>query len=125
MIEENANKCVDLDTCVEWLMELIKNREDLLESLKNKSESDFLLDSHHGIGTGIRNCLGLWFDGKSVPYFNSLGIYHADDMSSMILITLHRKYHGVDVDLKSQVDEYIKYWEEVDPKVNTGERSNN
>lgn len=73
----------------------------------------------NGPGMGIRNSWGLWA-GKNelVQYFNNIGIFHPDDMSSIILISFHRRLNGKEINLDEQVTKYTKYWEEWDEKVN-------
>ena len=45
-----------------------------------------------------------------VKYFNELGIYHPDDISSIILTSFHRKLNNKSIDLAKQVESYKKYW---------------
>ena len=67
--------------------------------------------AHHGFGTMLRNELGLWQENKLTKWFNNKNIHHADDMSSIILTSYHRKNNGKDIDLDEQVQYYIDYWE--------------
>lgn len=78
-----------------------------------KNENDAVGELHMGTGLAIRNSWGLWEKRKNsiVRYFNSLGIYHPDDMSSIILTSFHRKISNKDINLQQQVDVYLKYWE--------------
>lgn len=87
-------------------------------------EDKALAYAHHGFGMMVRNELGLWHKGSIVPYFHGLGIYHADDMSGIILTSFHRKENGKDLDIDTQVKKYIKHWEKHDPKVNQGKYVN-
>ena len=110
-----------LEDAFEWLDSLdVKDQSLWLEMEENKA----LGVAHHGLGTMVRNELGLWYDGSIVPFFNELGIYHADDMSGIILTSFHRKKNGVDLELDGQVKHYIDYWKKVDPKVNNGDYKN-
>ena len=65
---------------------------------------------------GIRNAWKLWAEEKNslVKYFNSIGIDHPDDMSSIILTSFHRQLNNVDINLDSQIERYKKYWEGVE-----------
>lgn len=65
-------------------------------------------------GRGIRNSWNLW-KGKNqlCKYFFKLGIYHPDDMSSIILKSFHRKLNNKEIDLESQVNFYKEYWKEI------------
>lgn len=104
-------------------MKDLKTLEDTfqwLDSLEAKDVDDWLkLDedkaiavAHHGFGTMVRNTLGLWHDGSLVPFFNDMGITHADDMSGIILTSYHRKKNDKDINLQEQVNGYIEYWKD-------------
>jgi len=78
---------------------------------QNMSEEDAITSCHHYTGQNMRNNWGLWEDTTPlVQWFNRIGIKHADDMSSIILATFHRRLNGVDEDLDGQVEEYKEYW---------------
>lgn len=61
-------------------------------------------------GMKMRNEWGFWQENKFTKWFNSLGIYHADDMSGIVFASFHRSLNGKDIDLDGQVKFYIKYW---------------
>ena len=82
---------------------------DTIGDWKNCTEEE-MVNYHHGFGTWIRNEFGLWHDGKLVSYFNSIGIYHADDMSGIILTSLHRSLHCKDIRLEEQIKWYRDFW---------------
>lgn len=66
---------------------------------------------HHGLGTALRNCWGLWAGGSALGrWFNKRGIKHPDDMSSIVLTSLHRKLNKKSIDLKRQIAGYKAYW---------------
>jgi hypothetical protein len=83
-----------------------------IDSFRNTSEKDVILDLHSGTGHWIRNT---WIYGKRdtalTNYFSSLGIYHPDDISSIILTSLHRKLNNKDINLKEQVERCQNYWQ--------------
>jgi len=121
MEEYNIEDCVDLDSCIKWIEDHSQaDPKDSFSDWIKLDEDSALSQSHHGFGTWLRNTLGLWHDGPPVKYFNDLGIYHADDMSGIILTSLHRKFNNKDINLDEQVKHYIEYWEKVDPNVNKG-----
>jgi len=66
---------------------------------------------HHGFGTSLRNCWGLW-GGESplAKWFHAHGIYHPDDMSGIVLESVHRRLLGQDIDLDGQIAYYQAYW---------------
>ena len=66
---------------------------------------------HHTTGRSIRNSYNLWENSSLLhKEFNAIGIYHPDDMSGIILETVHRILTGKKIDLKGQVEKYKKYW---------------
>ncbi len=117
----NIKETRNLEECMIWVEDHMSSGpegEDHLNKWVEQEEGEALVEAHHGYGTFIRNTLELWYDGPSVEWFNEKGIYHADDMSSIILTSLHRKENGKDIKLDEQIQEYRAYWEKTDPKVN-------
>ena len=66
---------------------------------------------HLSVGMWIRNT---WIHGNRdtclTNYFHTLGIFHPDDMSAIILTSLHRKLNDRKIDLQAQVKSYQDYW---------------
>lgn len=88
-----------------------------IEIFKNISEKDTTKprNYHFGIGMYLRNNL-LRHNKKSekiTKFFDSLGIHHYDDMSSIILTSYHRYLNNEDIQLQSQVDKYVEYWKPI------------
>ena len=52
-----------------------------------------------------------------------MGIYHADDMSGIILTSFQRHVRGQPLEVETQVKHYRKYWKDlgVDPRGSFGE----
>lgn len=106
-----------LDMCFAYLIGLnISN----LNSWLKTDEKTALSYAHHGLGATLRNNLGLWHGSDIKEWFNSIGIYHPDDMSSIILTSFHRKLNKKFINLEQQVQYYRNYWEKKDPSVNKG-----
>jgi len=63
------------------------------------------------MGMGIRNSWRLWSGSPRARYFNSIGIFHPDDMSGIILRSLARRLRGEDIRLEEQVEEYRRFRE--------------
>ena len=102
------DKIKTLEDSFQWLDSLgAKDSKDWLDL----NEDEAMAVAHHGFGTMVRNTLGLWHDGSMVPFFNELGITHADDMSGIILTSYHRKKNNKDIDLDGQVKKYLDFWE--------------
>jgi len=106
-------------TLYEVLDELEKEHRDDEECKKfaEEPEDEAVSSRHHGLGQHIRNGYELW-KGDSVlsVHFKSLGIFHADDMSGIIMRSLHRRLNSRDIKLKDQVKFYQDFWEETDRK---------
>jgi len=78
--------------------------------VKKMTEKDFSANSHFGFGMWMRNNWGLWGGSRLATYFNNFGIYHADDMSGIILTSFHRHLTGKEILLENQVNYYKNYW---------------
>ncbi len=78
-----------------------------------ESEDD-MIKFHFGLGTGIRNCWGLWSGSEFQKYLVELGFRHPDDMSGTILDTFWRKRHGKTFDIQDYVAHYAAYWKEAE-----------
>ncbi|HLG28286.1 MAG TPA: DUF6794 domain-containing protein [Paenisporosarcina sp.] len=97
----------NLDECFEALLR-IAHPEDI-ETIKAGSEDD-MCQYHHGIGTWIRNNWGLWHGGPLQDYFKQMGLWHADDMSGLILQSFWCYLKGIPLDVEGQVAHYLDYW---------------
>jgi hypothetical protein len=82
-----------------------------LDEFKNTAEDKAVTEHHFGTGTWIRNN---WVHGSRdttlTNYFHSLGIFHPDGISSIILTSLHRTLNQRDIQLDKQVEKYKAYW---------------
>jgi hypothetical protein len=90
--------------------------------IANLSEREFMSMTHHGLGQHLRNSWLLWWYPENsilnwpqtcpdiVKFFNEKGIYHGDDISSIILTSFYRKFQNRDIDLDGQVRYFIDYW---------------
>ena len=109
-IPENLNDALNYLNC-KW-------SEENKEEFRNENERSAVGKLHHGTGMGIRNAWKLWAEEKNslVKYFNSIGIDHPDDMSSIILTSFHRQLNNVDINLDTQIEGYKKYWQGVEEK---------
>ena len=67
---------------------------------------------HFGVGMSIRNHYGLWGKNALTDYFkNVLGVYHADDMSGILMEALWYKIHNKSYDPSVKIEKYRKHWE--------------
>lgn len=59
----------------------------------------------------IRNKWGLWTGSELAQWFYEKDIYHADDMSQIIIESYEKKLEGKDINLENQIQKYHKHWE--------------
>lgn len=77
------------------------------------TEDEFIAGAHLGLGMWMRNNWGLWKGKELAGYFNSIGIYHPDDMSGIILSSYYRELQGQEWALDEQVQYYQDYWKKI------------
>jgi len=65
---------------------------------------------HHGPGTGLRNNWGLWHNSRLAKWFESRGIFHADDMSGLILTAWFCRLRGEVFDFEKEKRVYLDHW---------------
>jgi len=84
------------------------------ECFKEWSEEKSVAKLHHSLGRWIRNNWGLWDENSKLSkWFKGRGIWHADDMSLIIITSYCRKTKGQPIKLQDQIQGYIKYWSEL------------
>jgi hypothetical protein len=66
--------------------------------------------AHHSLGRSLRNGWKLWHNSVLAQWFNTIGIYHADDMSGIIITSYWRAVNGVPIELGQQAQYYKDYW---------------
>lgn len=93
----------DLDDALSTLRRLLPAES--LAALAAGEESD-VARHHHGLGTWLRNCWGLWTGSRLAAAFNQLGITHPDDMSAIVLRSLYRQLRNQPIDLPAQLARY-------------------
>jgi hypothetical protein len=101
-IPKNLNDCFDqIDGF--W--------SDSLKKVVTKwSEREFRVNAHFGFGLWMRNNWQLWGGSRLSKYFNTLGIFHPDDMSGTILTSYHRHLNDEDIKLQEQIDDLKIWW---------------
>jgi hypothetical protein len=84
------------------------------EEFKLKDEQKAVSEMHFSVGVWIRN---EWLYGNKdtalVNFFNRKGIDQPNDMSTIILTSLHRKLNNLPIDLDTQVSNVIEYWKPI------------
>ncbi len=93
-----------LDESVELLFESLEPNDIIYLKRENPNW-------HFGWGRWLRNNWSLWEDGTPlVHWFNVIGIYHADDMTAIIMSKLICKIKGEAFDLDKEVETYREHW---------------
>lgn len=112
----------NLEEAIDTLKGFLVYNEKQLKDISQMDEEEFLTSSHFRTGMFIRNSWNLWWfenhnytswpkeKPKLVDFFNKLDIYHADDMSSIILTSLYRTLSNKDIKLEKQIKEYKDFW---------------
>lgn len=98
----------NLDECFAELKKIAPPGE--IDQFMMGSEDDLPL-YHHGIGCWIRNNWGLWAGSELKNYFKLLGLYHADDISGVILRSFYRHLRQEPLKIDEQIKHYHDYWE--------------
>lgn len=99
----------NIEECFSELDKILKPKD--IQTIKNLKEENEISGYHHGLGTYLRNNWYLWGGSRLSEYFNKLGIYHPDDMSSIILNSYFRYLNHQDIKLDEQIKFYKDYWE--------------
>ena len=86
--------------------------DSLKQEITLMDENEFRGRSHMSMGLWVRNNWGLWTEGELSQYFNTLGIFHPDDMSGIILTSYYRHLKNYDYELDKQIKNYQDHWKE-------------
>jgi hypothetical protein len=108
----------------EKIEKIPENLDECLKTLEaNLSESDIcqiknmtieeIWSLHSSLGMSIRNEWGLWTDNNLVKWFNEKGIFHADDMSGIVIESFWKKINNHPIELEKQIEEYKKHWKDL------------
>lgn len=100
---------IDLDDCLRQLDSMFADSIKL--KIKVLTEDEFSGRYHLGFGMWMRNNWGLWKGSRLSKYFNSLGVYHPDDMTGIIFDSYHRQLTGHELNPNEQIKYYQGYWE--------------
>jgi nuclear transport factor 2 (NTF2) superfamily protein len=96
-----------LELCFAQINSYLKDGD--LKWFKELSDKD-IVGLHHTLGGRLRNDLNLWHDSEVAKWFQSLGLHHADDMSTIIMVSYHRKLNDKPILLDEQVEYYLNWW---------------
>ena len=96
----------NLEDCFSVLSEVMTGKT--LEDFKMADEED-LIRYHFSLGMWIRNNFGLWTGSHLAQFFIDLGIFDADEMSGVIILSFHRMINDKEIRLKEQLKEHHDY----------------
>lgn len=100
----------NLDEAIEIIIKDNCENDDFFKVLE-MSEEKAIGTLHFTTGRYIRNIWSLWSEESPLyKYFKNLGIFHADDMSGIILTSVHRKMNNKPIKLEEQIKYYQDYW---------------
>jgi len=125
--EELTNACKDIDIPKPQMAEVPDDADlewwlnDQTSQMDDESRANILaVDAPDGMnqfgfftGMGIRNYYGLWHENGLTRYFNNvLGVYHADDMSGVLLEALWHRVHNKPYDPTPMIEKCRKHWKQ-------------
>ena len=103
----SSKKPSNLDECLKELSYLVES----YDSNKFLNDKDIITKLHFGLGMNIRNEWGMWDDSSDLyKWFSRNGIFHPDDMSSIVFESFIRKLKKEPIDFEGQVKFYQEYW---------------
>jgi len=112
-----------MDTELKEVIEEIIDELDSVGQLKEfkHTPEKGLVSYHHSLGRYIRNSRNMWGSEEDTmgkwllkEWFESKGITHPDDMSSIIILSAHRHLNNKDIKLEAQIEHYKKYWKDME-----------
>ena len=81
------------------------------ERFQEWTEEKFVTVLHHSLGQWVRNNWKLWDDTSELSeWFEARKIWHADDMSGIVLRSYYRKTRDLPIKFEEQVQGYVEYW---------------
>jgi hypothetical protein len=85
-----------------------------LKEFRLKDEGKALADVHFAAAMWVRN---EWVrsdrNKEFKKYFNDLGVFAPDDISSILFTSLHRRLNGKDIQLNKQIERNKEYWDKI------------
>lgn len=83
-----------------------KNLDEAIDVLKSINTPYMSINDRY-----IRNDWGLWNGSDLAYWFYARDIFHADDMSAIIIESFRRTNNGEPLELDKQIEKYHKHWE--------------
>lgn len=99
-----------LDGLCQYIADQYPTVVQTIAEFKIPDVNEFMVQSHHGMGRFLRNELQLWSEGsKVVKFFGEIyGVYHPDDISTILLKKLFFIHNNAWV--LEDAQKYKEYW---------------
>jgi Domain of unknown function (DUF6794) len=94
----------DLEECNLLLDSLFDGN--LKYDFDNLQDINGIIWYHHGLGTWLRNSLGLWSGSRLAKFFEDRDITHPDNMSGYILESYYWYRHGKEYDIDAELKKF-------------------
>lgn len=98
----------DFEECLKFLD--TRTSEKMKEWIRCLPDHEFSGKVHHGYGMYLRNNWGLWAFSDLAKNLYEMGIFHPDDMTTIILTSFQRRLKGEDIKLQEQIKYHQDYW---------------
>lgn len=113
---------------IKELIDAAKNDEQPGAKEFRECDEEDVIYYHHALGRALRNgkiaCQSLWEDNDLTKEFRDIGIWHADDMSWVLIIGAHRIINGRPVKLEEIRSRFHAHWRQFNIDPWTGEEIN-
>ncbi|WP_235296883.1 DUF6794 domain-containing protein [Portibacter marinus] len=100
----------DLDEAMSELLAL--SSKEALEKFKNGEEVVVAKKLHFGLGRWMIYNWNFYEGSRFSHFLSQKGITHPDDQAQLVIVSLHRKLNGRDLDVEGQIQTFIKAREE-------------
>lgn len=97
----------DLDDCMDQFK---RNWSDTMKVAFRKTPENQVLRKYSIVSDWLIANWGLYNDSRLVDYFNNFGLFHPEDMASIILLCYHRDLSGEELKLGQLIRHYKDYW---------------
>lgn len=84
---------------------------EVLDTIRASTNERDMVRLHLGTGMSLRNDWGLWGGSPLAKHFEAMGVFHPDDMSSIILRSFWRLLHGQPLGVETQAAVARRYWD--------------
>jgi hypothetical protein len=97
----------DLADAHRELLRLLRPED--LERIRSGTEAN-MVRYHRGLGAWLRHHWGFFRGSRLADHLRSLGLFHPDDMSGLVLDTFWRSLHGLPLGVSERVAQAQDYW---------------